>query len=124
METNFFGPLGLCQALVPLMVRQGYGRVVNVSSEAGQMASITDDTPAYRLSKLALNGLTRMVAEAVKGHNVLVNAVCPGWVRTEMGGPFAPVSVEAGAETIVWLATLPDGGPHGGFFRNRQQIEW
>ncbi len=124
LETNTIGPLMLCQAFVPLMVRQNYGRVVNVSSGAGQIASMAGDTPSYRLSKLALNGLTRMLADSVKGANVLVNAVCPGWVRTDMGGPFAPVSVEAGADTIVWLATLPDGGPSGGFFRDRKPIEW
>lgn len=124
LETNTLGPLMLCQAFVPLMVRQNYGRVVNVSSGAGQRASMAGDTPAYRLSKLALNGLTWMLADSVKGTNVLVNAVCPGWVRTDMGGPFAPVSVEAGADSIVWAATLPDGGPTGGFFRGRKPIEW
>jgi NAD(P)-dependent dehydrogenase (short-subunit alcohol dehydrogenase family) len=124
VETNLFGPLRLCQAFVPLMVQKNYGRVVNVSSGAGQITSMGRNTPSYRLSKLALNGLTLMLADSVRGSNVLVNAVCPGWVRTDMGGSSAPVSVEQGADTIVWLATLPDGGPQGGFFRRRQRIEW
>ncbi len=123
METNTYGPLMLCQAIVPLMVKQGYGRVVNVSSGSGQLSSMAGDTPAYCLSKLALNGLTMMVAHTVQGENVLVNAVCPGWVRTDMS-PNGVRSVEEGADTIVWLATLPDGGPNGGFFRDRKPIPW
>lgn len=123
IETNTYGPLMLCQAIVPLMIKQGYGRVVNVSSGSGQLASMTGDTPAYCLSKLALNGLTMMVANTVKGKNILVNAVCPGWVRTDMS-PNGVRSVEEGADTIVWLATLPDGGPNGGFFRDRKPISW
>lgn len=124
IETNVYGPLRLCQAIVPLMLRQNYGRVVNVSSGSGQMAGMSSDTPAYGLSKVALNALTLMLASRCRGKNILVNAVCPGWVRTEMGGPAAPRSVEEGADSIVWLATLPDGGPSGGFFRDRQRIEW
>jgi NAD(P)-dependent dehydrogenase (short-subunit alcohol dehydrogenase family) len=124
IETNVYGPLLLCQAFVPLMLKQNYGRVVNVSSGSGQLASMDSDTPAYRMSKVALNALTLMLAHRVRGQNILVNAVCPGWVRTDMGGPYASRSVEEGADTIVWLATLPDGGPSGGFFRDRQRIEW
>ncbi len=124
METNVYGPLELCQAFIPLMLERGYGRVVNISSGAGQVEDMIDDMTAYRLSKIALNGLTLMLADSVKGTNVLVNAGCPGWVRTEMGSPDAPRSVEQGAEGIVWLATLPDGGPSGGFFRDKQPISW
>jgi NAD(P)-dependent dehydrogenase (short-subunit alcohol dehydrogenase family) len=124
MEANTFGPLMVCQAFIPLMLRQNYGRVVNVSSGAGQIESMVNDMPAYRLSKIALNGLTRILADSLQGTNVLVNAACPGWVRTDMGGPEADLSVEEGADGIVWLATLPDGGPQGGFFRHRQPIEW
>jgi NAD(P)-dependent dehydrogenase (short-subunit alcohol dehydrogenase family) len=124
METNVYGPLRLCQTFIPLMVKRNYGRVVNVSSGAGQTCDMINDMPAYRLSKIALNGLTLMLADSVKGKNVLVNAGCPGWVRTRMGHPSAPRSIEEGAESIVWLATLPDGGPHGGFFRDGKQLTW
>jgi NAD(P)-dependent dehydrogenase (short-subunit alcohol dehydrogenase family) len=124
LETNTLGPLMLCQIFIPMMRAQNYGRVVNVSSGAGQIRNMVNDMPAYRLSKIALNGMTLMLAKSVKGYNVLVNAACPGWVRSEMGGPRAERSLEHGADGIVWLATLPDGGPNGGFFRDRQPIPW
>jgi NAD(P)-dependent dehydrogenase (short-subunit alcohol dehydrogenase family) len=124
MTTNLYGPLLLCQTFLPKMVERNYGRIVNVSSGAGQVGSMVDDMTAYRLSKIALNGLTLMLADSVKGSNVLINAACPGWVRTDMGSPSAPRSIEEGAEGIVWLATLPEGGPHGGFFRDGQAIPW
>ena len=124
LETNLIGPLMLCQAFIPMMRQQGYGRVVNVSSDSGQMENLDWDTPAYSVSKTALNALTQLFAHAVRGENVLVNAVCPGWVRTDMGGPNADRSVAQGADTIVWLAELPTGGPSGGFFRDRQRIAW
>jgi NAD(P)-dependent dehydrogenase (short-subunit alcohol dehydrogenase family) len=124
LETNTLGPLMLCQAFIPLMRAQNYGRVVNVSSGAGQIGNMVNDMPAYRLSKIALNGLTLMLARSVKGTNLLVNAACPGWVRSDMGGPKAARSLEQGADGIVWLATLPDGGPNGGFFRDRKPIPW
>jgi NAD(P)-dependent dehydrogenase (short-subunit alcohol dehydrogenase family) len=124
METNVWGPLLLSQALLPGMLRRRYGRVVNVSSGAGQLAGMSDYAPPYSVSKTALNALTRLLAHAGRGRNVLVNAVDPGWVRTDMGGRSAPRSVEQGADTIVWCATLPDGGPTGGFFHDRRPIEW
>jgi NAD(P)-dependent dehydrogenase (short-subunit alcohol dehydrogenase family) len=124
LETNFFGPLRLCQALIPLMLKHGGGRVVNLSSGLGQLADMGAGTPAYRVSKSALNALTRTLAAELKGKNVLVNAVCPGWVCTDMGGPDAPRTPQQGADTVVWLATLPDDGPTGGFFRDRQPIAW
>ena len=124
LRTNVYGPLLVCQAFVPGMVRRGYGRVVNVSSGAGQLHSMEDYAPAYSVSKAALNALTRMFAAAARGANVLVNAADPGWVRTDMGGPRAPRSIPQGADTIVWLATLPDGGPTGGFFHDRKPIAW
>ena len=98
--------------------------MVNVSSGMGQMGDLNDYGAAYRVSKLALNGITRILADAVRGTNVLVNAVCPGWVRTDMGGPGASRSLEQGASGIVWAATLPDGGPSGGFFRDGRPIPW
>jgi NAD(P)-dependent dehydrogenase (short-subunit alcohol dehydrogenase family) len=124
METNVYGPLLLCQALVPLMRSNGYGRIVNVSSGMGQLSEMNGRWPAYRFSKVSLNALTRILADELAGTNILVNSVCPGWVRTDMGGPGATRSVQQGADTIVWLATLPDGSPSGGFFRDRKPIPW
>jgi NAD(P)-dependent dehydrogenase (short-subunit alcohol dehydrogenase family) len=124
METNIYGPLRLCQMFIPMMIKRNYGRVVNVSSGAGQTENMVNDMTAYRLSKIALNGLTMMLADSMKGANVLVNAGCPGWVRTGMGSSEASRSIDEGAEGIVWLATLPDGGPHGDFFRDGQRIPW
>jgi NAD(P)-dependent dehydrogenase (short-subunit alcohol dehydrogenase family) len=124
LETNTLGALMLCQAFVPLMLERGYGRVVNVSSDAGQVENMVDDMPAYRLSKIALNGLTLMLADRLRGTNVLVNAAHPGWVRTDMGGPHAAVGLEQGASGIVWLATLPEGGPNGGLFHDGRPMPW
>jgi NAD(P)-dependent dehydrogenase (short-subunit alcohol dehydrogenase family) len=126
LETNLLGPWRLCQALIPLMKQNNYGRIVNVSSGAGALSEISGSlyAPAYSISKTALNALTIMFASELRGSNILVNAVCPGWVRTDMGGTSAPRSVEEGADTAVWLATLPDNGPTGGFFRDRTRIEW
>lgn len=124
LETNFYGALRLCQALVPLMRRNHYGRIVNLSSGLGQLHDMGDGTPAYRVSKTALNALTRMLSVAMAGDDILVNSMCPGWVRTDMGGPNASRSAGQAAETAVWLAMLPHGGPSGGFFRDKQPIPW
>jgi NAD(P)-dependent dehydrogenase (short-subunit alcohol dehydrogenase family) len=123
-DTNTIGPLRMCQAFVPLMRQHNYGRVVNVSSGSGQLTDMGGYTAAYAMSKTALNALTRIVAAEVSAYNIKVNSVCPGWVRTDMGGPNAPRSVEQGADGIVWLATLPDDGPSGGFFRDRKPVSW
>jgi NAD(P)-dependent dehydrogenase (short-subunit alcohol dehydrogenase family) len=123
-ETNVYGPLRMCQALVPLMRRHRFGRIVNLSSGLGQLEDMGDGTPAYRASKTALNALTRMVSEAARRDGILVNSMCPGWVRTDMGGANATRGVDKGAQTAVWLATLPDGGPSGGFFRDKRRIAW
>jgi NAD(P)-dependent dehydrogenase (short-subunit alcohol dehydrogenase family) len=124
LETNLYGAWRLTQAALPLMRENRYGRVVNISSGMGQLADMGGHAPAYRLSKTGLNVLTRMLAAELEGENIVVNSCCPGWVRTDMGGPSAQRSVEEGADTPVWLATLPDDGPRGGFFRNRRPIQW
>jgi NAD(P)-dependent dehydrogenase (short-subunit alcohol dehydrogenase family) len=123
-ETNLLGVLAVCQAFAPGMITRRYGRIVNVSSGAGQLSSMTTYAPAYSISKTALNALTVQLAAATKGRGVLVNCADPGWVRTRMGGRSAPRSVEQGADTIVWLATLPANGPTGRFFSDRREIAW
>lgn len=124
LETNTVGALAVAQACLPLMRRGGYGRIVNVSSELGQLSSMGSGTPAYRVSKAALNAVTRTLAAELAGTNIKVNAMSPGWVRSDMGGASAPRSPEQGADTAVWLATLPDDGPSGGFFMDRSPIPW
>jgi NAD(P)-dependent dehydrogenase (short-subunit alcohol dehydrogenase family) len=123
-DTNVFGVIEVCRVFAPEMARAGYGRIVNVSSGAGQLATMSTYAPAYSMSKAALNAFTRILAHTYQRSGVLVNAVDPGWVRTDMGGPSAPRSPQEGADTIVWLATLPDDGPTGGFFHDRRAIEW
>ena len=122
LETNTLGALRLCQVLIPLM--QGEGRVVNVSSGMGQLSEMNGCCPGYRLSKTALNAVTRILADELKESGIKVNSVCPGWVRTDMGGDEAPLAVEEGARGIVWAAVLPDDGPTGGFFRHGERIDW
>lgn len=124
METNLFGAWRLVQAALPLLRRSEHGRIVNVSSGAGQLSDMNGGYPGYRISKTALNALTRILSKEEGGNGILVNSMCPGWVRTDMGGSAAPRSVAEGADTAVWLATLPDDGPQGGFFRNREPIPW
>lgn len=123
-EVNFFGAFLLCQRAIPIMRQQRYGRVVNVSSDMGAIGSLGPSGSAYKLSKLSLNMMTRAFAASCSSDNVKVNTMSPGWVKTDMGGSGAPRSVEQGADTAIWLATLPDTGPTGGFFRDRQSIAW
>lgn len=122
-ETNLFGAWRLIKAFAPLMRRHRWGRIVNVSSGAGSLASMGAGTPAYSTSKAALNALTKIVAAELRSSGILVNAVCPGWVATDMGGAGGR-PVEEGAAGIVWAATLPDDGPTGGFFRDRRPLDW
>jgi NAD(P)-dependent dehydrogenase (short-subunit alcohol dehydrogenase family) len=124
LEVNLFGAWRLAQAMLPLLRRSEQGRIVNVSSGAGQLSDMEGGRAAYRVSKSGLNALTRILAADEAGSGILANTMCPGWVRTDMGGSAAPRSVEEGADTAVWLATLPEDGPSGGFFRDRKPIPW
>jgi NAD(P)-dependent dehydrogenase (short-subunit alcohol dehydrogenase family) len=123
LTTNLFGPWLLCQAFVPLMEKNGYGRIVNVSSGAASMHYMEGGTPAYGISKVALNALTRKLASELGRKNVLVNSVDPGWVATDMGG-HGGRPIEDGCRGIVWAATLPNNGPSGGFFQDGEPELW
>ncbi|HET9834712.1 MAG TPA: SDR family oxidoreductase [Vicinamibacterales bacterium] len=122
-EVNLFGAWRLAQAIAPMMRAARYGRIVNVSSQAGSLSTMSGGTPAYSTSKAALNALTRVLAGELAGTGVLVNSVCPGWVATDMGGKGGRPVAE-GAAGIVWAATLPDNGPTGGFFRDGTPLPW
>ena len=124
ITTNLLGPWRLCQAFLPLLRKSEAGRIVNVSSESGSLANMGAGPPAYQVTKAALNALTRTLAGELRSAHILVNAVCPGWVATAMGGAGAPRSVQEGAAGIVWAATLPDKGPTGGFFRDGKPLQW
>jgi NAD(P)-dependent dehydrogenase (short-subunit alcohol dehydrogenase family) len=123
-ETNLFGALRMCREVVPHMRKLRYGRIVNVSSGLGQLHQMGEGSPAYRVSKAALNALTRTLSAELAGSGILVNSMSPGWVQTDMGGEEAPRSVEEGADTAVWLSLLPSSGPTGQFFRDRKPIPW
>jgi len=125
-ETNVLGPAALMRAAIPGMIARGFGRVVNLSSRAGQLTGMGAGFPAYRVSKAALNALTRIAAAeaAASGADVKINACSPGWVRTGMGGKDAPRSPEKGAETAIWLATLGPNASNGGFFEDKASIAW
>jgi NAD(P)-dependent dehydrogenase (short-subunit alcohol dehydrogenase family) len=123
-DVNVWGALRVAQAVIPHMRRQRWGRIVNVSSGLGRLADMGSGWPAYRMSKTALNAMTRILAAELSADGIKVNAANPGWVRTDMGGASADRSLPEGADTLVWLATLPDDGPTGGFFRDRTQDRW
>ena len=123
-DVNTLGPLRMIQAILPSMLEVGYGRIVNLSSGLGQLSEMGAGHTAYRLSKAALNALTRTAATDIGLGNIKVNTMCPGWVRTDMGGLDAARTVSEGAETAIWLATLPEDGPTGGYFRDKKPIAW
>ncbi len=124
LDVNLFGAWRLTAALVPLLRASRHGRIVSLSSGMGQLAEMGSGSPAYRVSKAGINVMTRVLANELRGDGVLVNAACPGWVKTDMGGAGAYREIDEGADTPVWLATLPDDGPTGGFFRNREPLPW
>ena len=122
-ETNVLGAWRTVQACLPLLRRSESARVVNVSSGAGALTDMGGGAPAYRVSKTALNALTRMLSVELRGDGILVNSVCPGWVATDMGGPGGR-PVEQGAASVMWAVRIPDDGPAGGFFRDGRRIDW
>ncbi|GAA2214144.1 SDR family oxidoreductase [Nonomuraea monospora] len=125
LNVNLLGAWMCAREVIPHMKANGYGRIVNISSRLASMATMDQwQEPAYRISKVALNALTRVLASEVQGTGILVNAASPGWVRTRLGGPNAPRTVEQGADTPVWLATLPENGPTGGFYGDRVLLPW
>ena len=121
---NLYGPFRLIQTFLPMMIQNNFGRIVNVSSGMGQLSDMGGGYPAYRISKTSINALTSLSSVEAVGKNIKINSVCPGWVKTDMGGASATRPVEKGAETIVWAATLPDSGPTGKFFRDKKEIGW
>jgi len=123
LEVNLLGAWQTSLSLLPLLRASGHGRIVNVSSEAGSLASMDGGPPAYNLSKTALNALTRMLAGELRRDRILVNAVCPGWVATDMGGPGGRPVAE-GAASVLWAVDLPDDGPTGGFYRDGCPVPW
>ncbi len=124
LQTNTLGPLRLTQKLVPLLVKSDRGKVINVSSGGGQLTDMSDWAPAYSLSKTALNAVTGMMAAALKDKHIAVNSICPGWVRTDMGGSNASRCVQQGADTVTWLATEAAADLTGKFLRDREIIPW
>lgn len=123
METNFYGAWRMIQVFIPLLVKSDDGRIINMSSGMGELSSLTGFYPGYSLSKSSLNALTLMFSSELKEKGIKVNAMCPGWVKTDMGGPTAPRNVSQGADTAVWLATEKEI-PTGKFFRDRKEINW
>lgn len=123
METNLYGAWRMAQAFLPMLRRSEHGRIVNVSSEGGSISHMGGGTPAYSTSKAALNALTRVLAAELRSDRILVNAVCPGWTATDMGGGGGR-PIADGARSVTWAVLLPDNGPTGGFFRDGHPLPW
>ena len=123
LQTNFIGPYRLIQTLLPLLGASNDARIINMSSGMGAMSDMGSGYPGYRISKTALNAMTMILASELQPEGIKVNAMCPGWVKTDMGGSGAPRPVEKGADTAVWLATS-DKIPNGKFLRDRKIIDW
>jgi NAD(P)-dependent dehydrogenase (short-subunit alcohol dehydrogenase family) len=123
IRTNLLGPWQVSKAFLPLLRKSRAARIVNVSSEAGSLARMGAGPPAYQVTKAGLNALTRTLAGELRNAGILVNAVCPGWVATDMGGSGGR-PVADGAAGIIWAATLPDSGPTGGFFQDGKPLQW
>jgi len=123
MEVNFFAAMNLAQILVPLLAQSIEGRIINLSSGLGAWADLDQNYAGYRLSKVSLNAFTVMFAKELSPQNIKVNSMCPGWVKTDMGGSAAPRSVTQGADTAIWLAT-ENNIPTGKFFRDRKEIDF
>jgi NAD(P)-dependent dehydrogenase (short-subunit alcohol dehydrogenase family) len=129
LETNVIGAVKITRAMLPMIRKSPAGRIVNVSSGGGSLGGLLKGenglfAPAYQISKTALNAFTVLLAIELRDTPIKVNSACPGWVRTDMGGPNATYSPEQGADTPVWLASLPADGPTGGFFNSRKPIPW
>lgn len=122
-EINTLGPFQMTEAFAPLLKKSGDGRVINLSSGMGGLSEMNGGSPGYRISKTALNAVTRIFAHDLAPDHISVNSVCPGWVKTDMGGAGATRGVDKGAETIVWLATA-DKVPTGKFLRDKKEIPW
>ena len=125
LDVNLFGAWRLTKAALPLLRRAPEARIVSLSSGMGQLSDMGGGSPGYRVSKTALNAMTRMLAAELRDTNVRINVVCPGWVATDMGTSAAPRTPAQGADSVVWLATMPAGEvPQGGLFRDRAPIPW
>ncbi len=124
LETNVYGIIRLSQKIIQLMIKNNYGRIINLSSAMGQFADMGSGYLAYRISKTAVNTITKVLANETDSYNIQINSVDPGWVKTEMGGAGASLSAEEGADTIVWLSTRPDNSPTGMFYKKREIISW
>ena len=124
LQTNTLGAIRLIKAMLPLMERASDARIVNISSGMGQLCDMGGRNPGYRISKTALNAVTRIFAAELDPNKFKVNAVCPGWVRTDMGGAEADLSLAEGVDTAIWLATSADARDSGGFYRRRKPIDW